>query len=127
MLTVLGLNETQELRREVVAKLAEGLMELLSIDRARVVPVEVTIYVLPVLDILPQPGKLVETNRSTAIGILRGQSRIMRTLSVTSNGKLTKIVMRSFTVSRSNAIWSHRVSRPNHTIPDEFTHDSSLR
>ena len=58
MLTVLGLNETQELRREVVAKLAEGLMELLSIDRARVVPVEVTIYVLPVLDVLPENREL---------------------------------------------------------------------
>ena len=73
MLTVLGLNETQELRREVVAKLAEGLMELLSIDRARVVPVEVTIYVLPILDVLPQPGELVEPDRSTAIGILQGR------------------------------------------------------
>lgn len=62
-------------------------MELLSIDRARVVPVEVTIYVLPVLDVLPQPGKLVEPDRSTAIGILRGQSRILRTLYVTSNGR----------------------------------------
>ena len=73
MLTVLGLNETQELRREVVAKLAEGLMELLSIDRARVVPVEVTIYVLPILDVLPQPGKLVEPDRSAAIGDLQGR------------------------------------------------------
>ena len=71
MLTVLGLNETQELRREVVAKLAEGLVELLSIDRARVVPVEVTIYVLPVLDVLPQPRKLVEPDRSAPVRVLR--------------------------------------------------------
>ena len=70
MLTVLGLNETQELRREVVAKLAEGLMELLSIDRARVVPVEVTIYVLPVLDVLPQSCELVEADRPATIRVL---------------------------------------------------------
>ena len=73
MLTVLGLNETQELRREVVAELAEGLVELLSIDRARIVPVEVTVYVLPVLDVLPESRELVETNRPTAIGVLQGR------------------------------------------------------
>ena len=57
-LTILALYELEERRREVVAKLTEGLMELLSIDRARVVPVEVTIYVLPVLDVLPETREL---------------------------------------------------------------------
>lgn len=49
MLTVLALDQVEELRREVVAELGEGLVELASVNGARVVAVKVLEDVLPVL------------------------------------------------------------------------------
>ena len=56
--------------REVVSKLVEGLPELIGVDGARVVAVEVAVDVLPVLDVLPQSRELVEADRPAAIRVL---------------------------------------------------------
>ena len=60
----------QELWREVVSKLVEGLPELVGVDGARVVAVEVAVDVLPVLDVLPQPCEFVEADRPATIRVL---------------------------------------------------------
>ena len=69
-LTVLRFYEVQELWREVVSKLVEGLPELVGVDGARVVAVEVAINVLPVLDVFPQSRELVEADRPATIRVL---------------------------------------------------------
>ena len=56
--TVLALELVEEARREVVAELRERVAQLAHVDRTRAVPVEVSVDVLPVLDVLPKPGEL---------------------------------------------------------------------
>ena len=63
----------QELWREVVSKLVEGLSELVGVDGARVVTVEVAVDVLPVLDVLPQARELVEADRPAPVSVLRAR------------------------------------------------------
>lgn len=66
-LTVFALDKLEELRREVVAELAERVVQLVRVDRAGSVAIEVPVDVLPVLDVLPQScelrkrGKLIST------------------------------------------------------------------
>ena len=69
-LTVLGLEEAEERGREVVAELLQRIGELLPVDRARAVTVEVAEDVLPVLDVLPQARELVEPDRSAPVRVL---------------------------------------------------------
>ena len=75
VLTVLGLDEVEEGWREVVPELVQGLLEFLPVDRARAVPVEVPVHVLPVLDVLPQPRELVEPDRPAPVRVLRAMPR----------------------------------------------------
>lgn len=75
-LTVFALDELEELRREVVPELAERVVQLVGVNRAGSVAIEVPVDVLPVLDVLPQAcelqrrGGLVSTVSCDHHGIL---------------------------------------------------------
>jgi hypothetical protein len=47
--TVFGLHEPDQLRTEVVPELLESIPQLAAVDGTRLIPIEVTEYVLPVL------------------------------------------------------------------------------
>jgi hypothetical protein len=58
-LTIFALEQVEEIRREVVAELGQGLAQLALVDRAGVVAVEMAEDVLPVLDVFPEACELV--------------------------------------------------------------------
>lgn len=68
--TVLALDKAEQLRREVIAELRQRLLELRAVNRAGAVAVEVPEDVLPVFDVFPEPGELVEADSAAAVGVL---------------------------------------------------------
>ena len=61
------------MRGEVIAELAERLVQLVGVDRTGTVAVKVAVDVLPVLDVLPQARELVEADRPAPVSVLRAR------------------------------------------------------
>ncbi len=45
-------------------------MQLVPVDRARIIPVKVAVDILPVLDVLPKARELAEADRSAPVSVL---------------------------------------------------------
>jgi len=73
---ILALDELEQLRGEVEPELAQGRAELSSVDGAAAIAVKVPEDALPVLDVLPQTGELVERDRPAAIRVEYGHEEL---------------------------------------------------
>ena len=85
------------------------------------IAVEVAEDVLPVGDVLPEAGELVEADGPAPIRVLGNMSAYRDC----GGGGRTKIVIRSFTVSRSNAV--RLVNTRRSAQQQKSTHESNLR
>jgi len=63
------LDEVEELRGQIVSELFEGGIELSTVDRTGLIPVEVGKHCLPVLDVFIESGEFIESDGPAAIGI----------------------------------------------------------
>jgi len=66
---VFALQEIEQLRGKPVTKLVQSILELGTIDTAGSIAVEVVEDALPILYVLPQAGKLVETDLTAPISV----------------------------------------------------------
>ena len=83
--------------------MGEGLAQLAAVDRTRAVAVKVPEDVLPVLDVLPEAGKLKQS-----VSCWSGEDvhRILTSLKpMVPLRSTSNIVMRSLIVSKSKAIY----------------------
>jgi len=63
------LDEVNHLRGEIETELLESLLKFLAVDGTRSITIKVPEDILPILNVLPEAGKLVEGDCSTAIGV----------------------------------------------------------
>jgi hypothetical protein len=70
----LGHEQRQQVLRKLHAELIQGALELKIVDGARAVPVKMPEYILPVLDVSPKAGELVEIDVPGSIYVLANTS-----------------------------------------------------
>lgn len=73
---VFSLDELEELRGQIVSELLQSSLELCTVDRTRTVPVKVLEDILPVLDVLPESSKLIESDGPAAVGVKDGHQEL---------------------------------------------------
>jgi len=67
--SILSLDKLDQLRGQVEPELGESLRELLAVDGPAPIAIEMPEHPLPVLDVLPETGELVESDRSAPIRV----------------------------------------------------------
>jgi len=75
---ILGGDEADKLRREVVPELAESISQFLTFDGTRVIRVEMAKDILPVCDVLPESSKLVKVDRATVVYVKNSHQHLGR-------------------------------------------------